>query len=95
MGLFMAETAAPGDRVAKYSGTPLSAEEAKSTHSAYKLKVHSNLVLDAQSTDEFTGRYVNDGPKAGKAVNARFGSKRTIYVHVPNDWQTMDFYLRN
>ena len=73
----MAEHAIPGDRVAKYSGKPLSAEEASETNSAYKFQVHKNLILDVQGVDEFSGRYVNDGPKAGKTVNARFGSKRT------------------
>ena len=72
----MAEHARPKDRVARYSGTVLNAAEAANIRSAYKFQVHNDLVLDAQNEGEFSGRYVNDGPRAGRPANTRFGSRR-------------------
>ena len=72
----MAEHALPKDRVARYSGTPLTAAQSRDVHSAYKVQVHGDLILDAQDESEFTGRYINDGPRAGRKPNARFGSRR-------------------
>ena len=76
LGLFMLEDARPGDRVAIYTGAPLTAAEAATSTSPYLFQVNKNLVLDAQDPTHANGRYVNDGPIAGREANARFGAAR-------------------
>lgn len=76
LGLFMLEEAKAGDRVAVYTGTPLTAAEAAHSTSPYLFQVNKNLVLDAQDPTHANGRYINDGAVAGREVNARFGAAR-------------------
>ena len=76
MGLGMCEQARPGERVAIYTGEPISAKEAATSDSAYLLMVNKNLILDAQDPSHDKGRYINCGRMAGKPINATFGAAR-------------------
>ena len=80
MGLFMLEEARAGDRVARYTGDVLTANEAAASDSAYLFRVNKNLFLDAQDPQHENGRYINDGAIAGREVNAKFGAARYAAV---------------
>ena len=80
MGLFMLEEARAGDRVARYTGDDLTADEAAASESAYLFRVNKNLFLDAQDPQHENGRYINDGAIAGREVNAKFGAARYAAV---------------
>ena len=75
-GLWMLEDAAPGDRVALYTGDILTAAEAEESDSAYMVMVNKNLILDARDPAHGKGRFINCGRMAGKPVNAAFGAAR-------------------
>ena len=77
MGLFLMEDAREGERVAWYSGDPLTAAGAGLSTSAYLMHVNSNLVLDARDPSHELGRLINDGRISGRTVNVRFGARQT------------------
>ena len=76
----MIEDAAKDERVAKYSGRVITAEAASRSNSAYLFQVNKTTVLDAEDPRYREGRFVNDGPHAGRPANCRFGAalKTTI-----------------
>ena len=79
MGLFLTEPARKGERLARYSGDPLTAAEAARSQSRYLLKVNRNLVLDASSPTHMCARYINDGPHSARPSNARFAKGHRAY----------------
>ena len=74
LGLFLLEDACKGDRVTTYTGDVLTAAESAKSKSAYRLQVNSNCILDATDESHAPGRYINDGKRAGRAVNVEFGA---------------------
>ena len=80
LGLYLLEDALAGERVAKYSGTPLNAAEIAKSKSRYLFEVHKDLALDAEAKDNFKGRYINDGRHSGREVNVRFGARRATSI---------------
>ena len=80
MGLFLVEDADKGDRVAKYSGDVLTAQEAKESKSEYMFEVNKNYVLDARDKRHKSGRYINEGSRAGKVNNVAFGKARVATI---------------
>ena len=77
-GLFAARAIAKGERVARYGGEPLTRNQAARRHSRYKLQVHTNLILDANSEyyDNLRGKFINDGKINGRKPNVRFSATR-------------------
>ena len=74
MGLWLLEDADQGDRVARYTGDLIDAEQAAKSRSPYLLMINRRQVLDATDPSHEKGRYVNDGKVAGRRVNAAFGA---------------------
>ena len=83
MGLFCTEHVRPGDVVARYSGKLLTHEQASRSESNYILQISSNLYLDATEKDNWEGRWINDGPHAGREPNCVFASAYNTNA-VPN-----------
>ena len=77
LGLFLIEDAVEGDRVAKYSGRVINAQQAAKSASKYLFQVNKNTVLDAQNERYYPGRYINDGPHSNRTINCRFGAGRS------------------
>ena len=77
-GLFAARAITKGERVARYGGEPLTCEEAARRKSRYKLQIHANLILDANSEqyDNLRGKFINDGKINGRKPNVRFSATR-------------------
>ena len=65
MGLFVLED------VVKV-GEPISREENTRRRGHYRLQVHKNLYLDAEDSDHFEGRYINDTKGSDFSANVRF-----------------------
>ena len=78
-----------GDRVARYSGQVISAQQAAASSSRYLFQVNKTTVLDAHDKKYHTGRYINDGPHSRRAVNCRFGAARSTTT----DATTGDEYI--
>lgn len=74
LGLFLLESAKAGECIARYSGEALTKEECARRGGHYRLKIHSNLFLDAEDKSHFEGRYINDGARTGIRPNARFAA---------------------
>ena len=62
LGLFMLERARKKERVAVYSGTLLTKEEAAVSNSMYIIEVNKNQFLDGQDIAHAAGRYINYAP---------------------------------
>ena len=60
--------------MARYSGEAIDRNENAARTSHYRIKISSNLYLDAACRHHFEGRYINDGKRAGKKVNVRFAA---------------------
>ena len=67
-------------RIAKYSGNILTAEEADASNSKYLLYVNKKKTMDAEGPEHMVGKYINDGKISGKAVNARYGSSLRTFT---------------
>ena len=80
LGLFATAFIKSGSRITKYSGVPITKEEAAASKSSYLLYVNNNCVLDASDKGHMAGRYANDATQAGRPVNARFGSSLRFYT---------------
>ena len=78
MGLFLVEDADKGDRVAKYSGDVLDAQQAKASKSQYLFEVNKNYFLDGKNKRHKKGRYINEGSRAGKVNNVTFSKARKV-----------------
>ena len=75
-GLFAAIDLLPGDRCARYSGVEMDRCARDVSESKYVVKIHNELYLDGKGTDNFEGRFINDGPHSGRSVNARISAAR-------------------
>ena len=71
-GLFLLEDVKKGEFVARYSGEAITHAENEARSGHYRIKISSNLYLDAEQKHHFEGRYINDGKRAGRQVNVRF-----------------------
>ena len=74
LGLFCEERVSPGDTVARYSGKVLNRAQADLSSSEYILKVSADVYIDAHDPSTWEGRYINDGPHAGRQPNCVFAS---------------------
>ena len=79
-GLFLKENAKEGEEIGRYSGKPLTAEEAKNSSSKYIVRLAADIFLDAASEDELEGRYGNCARKAQIPVNGRIAAVRDFYI---------------
>ena len=66
--------------------------QAEQSNSAYMIEVHTNLFLDAQSPHHWEGRYINDGRRSNRQVNARFGARRRTTTHKPTGMQWVSVF---
>ena len=84
----MLEGTKKGEFVTRYSGEAIDRHENASRTSHYRIKISSNLYLDAERSHHFEGRYINDGKRAGKTVNVRFaaGYKTNICSTTGHRW---------
>ena len=73
-GLFVLEDVKKGEFIARYSGEAIDKDECARRSSNYRLKIHQNLYLDAESPAHFEGRHINDGQRSRKQCNVRFAS---------------------
>ena len=74
LGLFIMENAKKGEFVARYSGEVMNRAENEARSSHYRIQISSNVYLDAEDSQHFEGRLINDGKRAGKGVNVRFSA---------------------
>ena len=78
LGLFLTCGAKPGEKIARYSGVPIDPSDVTSCGSQYLFQVSKNVILCAAGDDEWEGKYAQDGPRGGKAVNARFTAATVV-----------------
>ena len=74
LGLFLLEDVKKGAFVARYSGEAITHAENETRSGHYRIKISSNLYLDAEQRHHFEGRYINDGKRAGRRINVRFAA---------------------
>ena len=74
LGLYLLEDAKKGECVARSSGEAITQAENATRKGHYRIKICSNLYLDAERPHHFEGRFINDGKRAGKVVNVRFAA---------------------
>ena len=79
-GFFLLEKAKKGENVARFSGVSLSKEETKASKSQYRLQISKKpfVVLDAQATNEWEGKKLNDASRSGGKNNARFAAGTVV-----------------
>ena len=70
-GLYLMESAADGEEIARYSGDVLTAQQARVSDSQYIVKVSTNVFLDASADGHWEGKMANCARKAKRKVNAR------------------------
>ena len=76
----------PGDVVARYSGKPLTRDQADLLDSDYYvLEVSFKLFLDVTAADNWEGRFINDGPHSGRPANCAFASAYNTNAIVNSD----------
>ena len=81
MGLYLEEDAEKGEYIARYSGDRLTKAECEQRrHSQYRIQVHRNLFLDAESPKHFEGRFINDARNSKHKVNARFAANYSTNI---------------
>ena len=74
MGLYILESASKGEFIARYRGEAITQAECARRTGGYRMRVHANLYLDAADEAHFEGRFINDGRRAHRRVNARFAA---------------------
>ena len=73
-GLFLIESAANDEAIARYSGTLMSKEAAKASGSKYTVKISADQYLVADPSKDWEGCKANCARKAQRPCNARFAA---------------------
>ena len=79
IGLFATSLIKKGQRITKFSGSPIPTKVARKSKSKYLLYVNNKKSLDAAGPGHMVGRYMNEGSISGLKNNARFGASLRTY----------------
>lgn len=79
-GLFALVDMEPGDRIARFSGDPMTESQVMESQSSYVLQVSDALYLNAENKEHWEGRYIKDGPQSGRKANSRVISSGGVQI---------------